>query len=329
MINWLTKKNISKKIIMLSLANIISFNAASENSNQISSNKDLTLKRTVNITQPQVIAENIKKPIKKENKKDKTTIFSNKLSIKTLLKEQIPIITNSQINWNINVINGTGYNNLNAKFDLYIKKSPKKNNLTRKLSYWEAGLFKEDSLSDLKTGYEFDLMPEGFSDPKKNTFRYWNKLRLGGHLIYETNTNKPIKIKKTLDFIDAEITFKYLHVPQKLRGDQTLLKRKGYLSTFLGIRTNHDKHISIGVKPSGKTWIRATYQDKHYMGSTIKKAIGLDVEILTNENGYRKSFTNLTKDYYKGFSFIIGGKYDFISKSPYLNIGVKLVTRNH
>ena len=329
MINQLTK-NISKKIILLSLANIISFNATSQESNQIYSDKDLTIETIVNKTELQLIADNTIKPTENKNKTEhEITKYLTKPKNKQIVQKQRHTITTSQIDWSRSVINGAGCKYPNAEFDLYMKRARQKDNTGPKLSYWRTGLFKLDSLEGLKTGYEFDLMAEMFEKSKGNTFRHWNRFRMGIYAIAQTNAYKPTEIENVLDVIDAEITLRYLHIPRKLRGDQTLSKRKGYVDLSFGIRTNFDKTITAGIKPFGATWIRATYQDKHYNRSTINKFIGLDVEILTNKNGYQRSLTKFTKDYYKGISFIIGGKYDFVSKSPYLNVGVRFVTRNH
>lgn len=345
MINWLNKKNISKKILMLSLANIISFNAFSQEPNQISSNKnfnDAPIETIINQTQSELLADNTITSTKKETKKQKTkqeelkqekeqkiTTYSKQLLNKKIIEPGRHIITNSQIDWSKSVINKEGCKYPNAEFDLYMKRAKQKDNSGPKLSYWRTGIFKLDSLSGLKTGYDFDLMAEHFDKSKGNTFRHWNRFRMGMYAIAESNTYHPTKIENVFDLIDGELTIKYLHIPQKLRGDQTLSKRKGYVEASFGIRTNFDKNINVGIKPFGATWMRATYEDKHYNRSTIHKSAGVDVEILTNKNGYKKGLTKYTKDYYKGISFMVGAKYDFVTKSPYLNVGVRLVTRNH
>lgn len=330
MINFLTKKNLSQKIIIFSLANIISFSAVSQEANKNFLNKNLNLETIVKKEKFQLMPESTVSLTKKENKtKIEVISYFGKLMSRSSIEKQTHVITTSEIDWN-RVLGGRARGEyLNVKFDLYMKRSKKKHNLGGKLSYWRTGLFKLDSLSGFETGYEFDLIPEGSEEAKQNTFRYWNRLRMGTYIIAQTNISNSKKTEDVLDMVDAEMTIWYLHIPQKLRGDQTLSKRRGYVSAFLGIKTNHDKVISLGIKPSGRAWIRAKYQDKHYNNSTIYKSIGLDVEILTNKNGYKQSLTNLTKDYYKGFSFIIGGRYNFVNNNPYINLGLRFATRNH
>ena len=239
------------------------------------------------------------------------------------------IRTNSQIDWSRSVIDGSGSVYPDIQFDIYMKRALQKDYSGPKLAYWRSGIFKTDSIVGIRFGYDFDLMAEMFEKSNGNTFRHWNRFRMGFHFILKNNVYHPLIINDAFDIIDAELTVSYLHIPSHMRGDQTLSRRRGYIEMFFSLRSSFDKNAYIGVKPFGAMWLRATYQDVHYLRVANHRFVGLDIEILTNKNGYKNGMTKLTKDYYKGFSFVVGGKYDMITKSPYINLGIRVYTRNH
>ena len=152
---------------------------------------------------------------------------------------------------------------------------------------------------------------------------------MGVYFIVNNSIFNPFVVDDVFGLIDAELTITYLHIPQKLRGDQTLKKRRGYVEMFFSVRATFDRKAYFAVKPWGNIWLRATYNDKYYGRSLSNRFFGLDVEVLVNQNGYNQGTTKLTKDNYKGFSFIVGGKYDLITGGPYINLGVRFQTRNH
>lgn len=236
--------------------------------------------------------------------------------------------TDSRVDWDINVLD----KNIlypDAYFDLYMKRARVKDNTGTKKSYWKSGIFKRDSLIGIKAGYDFDLMSEYFEKSKGNTFRHWNRFRMGFYLIVNNSMSSPFVVEDPLLLVDAELTLSYLHIPQKLRGDQTLSKRKGYVEIFFSIRSSFDKYAYIGVKPWGRIWLKAVYKENRYARTITNRMLGLDIEILTNSNGYKNGTTRLTKDYYKGISFIVGSKFDLVTNAPYINLGIRLQTRNH
>ena len=238
------------------------------------------------------------------------------------------IRTDSKLDWDMNVFD-PNISYPDASFDLYMKRAELKDNTGPKLSYWRTGVFERDSLAGIITGYDFDLMAEHFEKSKGNTFRHWNRFRMGIYFIINNYTDNLFYTDDPLSLFDAELTVNYLYIPQKMRGDQTLKRRKGYVEVFFSMRSTFDRKAYFAVKPWGAIWLKATYNDQYYGRSLSPRFFGLAVEVLTNSHGYNNGLTKLTKDYYKGFSFIVGTKYDLITASPYINLGIRLQTRNH
>ena len=247
----------------------------------------------------------------------------------SILYGQDHLRTDSKIEKDFNFMDNNGMSLYpNGYISIFMKKARTQDH-TEKLSYWRTNVFKNDSILGLNFGYDFDLMSEYFEHSKGNTFRYWNRFRMGIFFGVTNSAKYPLRIVHIWDILDGEITMNYLHIPHKLRGDQTLLKRRGYFEVQFSIRSNFDINSHIAYKPFGYLWLKLTYNNHYYVNSLVNNAIGLEAEVLINKRGYRDCTTSLTKDYYKGMSFIVGTSYDFATKSQYINVGVRLQTRNH
>ncbi len=213
--------------------------------------------------------------------------------------------------------------------DIFLKRKWTNEN-KEKLSYSVFGIFKRDSTMGFKIGYDFDLMSEHFEKSKGNTFRHWNRFRARIDLVLNDNPNHFHFEEDILYLFDTELSLYYLHIPNTLRGDQTLSHRRGYLEMRAYFRAaSFDNYLQVRFKPFGNTWIKAFYDSRQAGKIVLRRYLGLDFEIQTNPKGYKRGTTTLSKDIYKGFSFVFGAKFDLIQKNPYAYIGICLGLRNH
>ena len=244
------------------------------------------------------------------------------------LFSQTHIRTDSKVEEIVDILNPKDFYT-DFHTDIYLKRKWTNEN-KEKLSYSVFGMFKRDSTMGFKIGYDFDLMSEHFEKQKSNTFRHWNRFRARIDLILNDNTNHFHFEEDILYLFDTELSLYYLHIPQTLRGDQTLARRGGYVELKFAFRAaSFDNYGHIRFKPWGNTWIKGFYDSRQQGKIVLRRFVGLDCEIQANSKGYRKGKTTLSKDIYKGFSFVFGGKFDLIKKNPYAYIGICLGLRNH
>jgi len=214
--------------------------------------------------------------------------------------------------------------------DFFLKRRLTKDQ-REKLSYNTFGVFKRDSTIGFKIGYDFDLISENFEKSRGNSFRYWNHLRARFDFIINDKVDHFQFEEYILDLFDAEMSLSYLHIPRNLRGDQKLIHRRGYFEFKVSMKgISFDTYSHVRFKPHGNIWIRIFHDSRHYARPVVHRFIGLDCELEFNEKGYRQSTkSSITKDVYKGFSFVIGGKFDLVTMSPYAHFGIRLQMRNH
>lgn len=245
-----------------------------------------------------------------------------------LLQSQIHIKTDSKVEGNINILNTQDFYT-NFHNDIYLK-SKLNGDRREKVSYYVLGIFKRDTSMGCNIGYDFDLMPEYFEKSGGNTFRHWNRIRARIDVILNDKTGHFQFEEYIIDLFDAQVSLSYLNIPQTLRGDQKLTHRKGYFEFLFSMRAmTFDTYAHLRFKPWGNTWIKMFHDSRHNMKDLMRRFIGLDFELETNPKGYQKGTTKLTKDIYKGFSFIFGGKFDLVQMNPYAYIGIHLGLRNH
>ena len=246
-----------------------------------------------------------------------------------ILYGQANLRTDTKIEKNFNLICSNKFESYpNGYVNIFMKKSIA-SKYRERLSYWRTNIFKTDSLVGINFGYYFDLMPDPFKRSKYNTFRYWNRLRMGFFFGLTNNANGPFNSINIWNLLDGEITIDYLHIHHFLRGDQSLSKRRGYIKVHFSIKSSFDIDSYIAYKPIGYLWVKALYSNHYYGNTMVNSAIGIELEVLINPRGYKDCHTSLTKDYYKGVSFIVSSSYDLISNYQLINFGIRLQTRNH
>lgn len=187
-------------------------------------------------------------------------------------------------------------------------------------------IYKLDSIVGAKVcGIDMDLMSEKFDTRKANSFRHWNKIRIGFSVIMERNIYfPPLPLEKTYGYLNGEGYLNYLHIPQKSRGDRATKSHRG--SIMLSISATPTRRILgyVKYKPFGNVWIGASFKQRF----PIPK-LGLFTEIELNKRGYDKTKTESSKDLYRGFTIFGGPDYDIKNKNYSFSLGIKYEGRNH
>lgn len=181
-------------------------------------------------------------------------------------------------------------------------------------------------------GVDIDMMSENFERSKPNTFRYWNKIRMGFKLLIETDPGYPDL--PLLYYLNAEFYGSYLHLPHSARGDQTTRARKGSFMMFMLITpgsfsdffvTNAStKFLGYMKYNVGSAWIKAYVRQ----GGSITFT-GLHAEWEMNPKGYSKNRVESSKDTYRGITLFGGPEYQLQTNRISINFGILLTTENH
>jgi len=187
-------------------------------------------------------------------------------------------------------------------------------------------IYKKDSLLGiLLYGIDIDMMSDKFEKSKGNSFRYWNKIRMGFGLMLERNPyNPPFPIETAYNYINAEIYLSYLHLPRSSRGDRNTKSRRGSFALFLLATPSKRFEGYLKFKPFGRAWIKPYFKQEYSI-----KHIGICTEIELNQRGYDKTKSESSKDIYKGFTIFCGPEYNLDSKNIYFYAGIKYDGRNH
>jgi len=187
-------------------------------------------------------------------------------------------------------------------------------------------IYKTDSLFGILVyGIDIDMMSDRFEKNKGNTFRYWNKIRMGFGLMFEKNPyNPPFPIETAYNYINAEIYLNYLHLPHSARGDRTTKSRRGSFMIFLLATPSKRFEGYLKIKPFGRVWIKPYFKQEYSI-----KHISICTEIELNQIGYNKTKAESSKDLYRGFTISCGPEYNLNSKNIYFYLGIKYEGRNH
>lgn len=188
-------------------------------------------------------------------------------------------------------------------------------------------IFKRDEVLGIcPYGMDIDILSEKFEKNRANTFRYWNKIRMGYKFIFETDLNDTNQ--SFINFLKGEVYMSFLHLPRSARGDQTTKARKGSFMIF-GSVTPMQRVYAYMKFNVGYAWIKPYYsQDQSFLSGWEYKA-GLNVEVEVNKNGYDHSIVQSSRDVYRGLTVFGGPEYNIELKRIFLNIGVSVTTENH
>ena len=195
-----------------------------------------------------------------------------------------------------------------------------------KTVYNFCSIYKLDSIVGIKIyGMDVDLMSEKFDTRKSNSFRYWNKIRVGFVLIMERNIYfPPLPPEKIYGYLNGEAYFSYLHIPHQSRGDRATKSRRGSIALFLSATPTRKILAYAKFKPFGNVWIGASFKQRF----PIPK-ICIFTEIELNQKGFDKTKVESSKDLYRGFTIFCGPEYNLTNKSYSFSLGIKYEGRNH
>jgi len=181
-------------------------------------------------------------------------------------------------------------------------------------------------------GLDIDMMSENFERSKPNTFRYWNKIRMGFKLLVETNPG--YKNLPLIGYLNAEFYGSYLHLPHSARGDQTTKERKGSFMLFLlttpssftqFFETNSlTKFLGYMKYNAGSVWIKAYWRQGQTVGYT-----GMQAEWEINPKGYGGNKVESSKDTYRGITLFGGLEYQVQPNRISMTLGVYITSENH
>ena len=198
-------------------------------------------------------------------------------------------------------------------------------------------IFKRDSIIGVRVyGIDVDMMTDVFEKQGANSFRYWNKLRMGFTLILQKNPKLPdYPSDQFYNYINGEMYLSYLHLLRGARGDRMTKSRRGSFMAFFLITPTFriDIHCKINL---GSVWMKGYYNqeygniwEKEYWSSINRPRVGLCAEWETNPRGYDKTKVHSSKDLYRGFTLVFGPEYDLHTKEISLRVGMKWDLRNH
>ena len=208
---------------------------------------------------------------------------------------------------------------------IYWRKCYDRTNL-EKTVYNFHSLYKRNSMIGARIyGIDFDLMAAPFDKKAANTFRYWNKLRMGFALIVEADPYaQQYPLEEVYRYLNGEMYISYLHLPQSARGDHTIKYRKGSFMFFGLITPSWLIDTYFKVKPIGNTWLKYYYRQEYHL-----QQAGICAEVEVNKHGYDHISVGSSKDFYHGFTFICGPEFNFETQKISLHLGIKLDLRNH
>jgi hypothetical protein len=189
-------------------------------------------------------------------------------------------------------------------------------------------IFKRNSIIGARLyGIDIDLMAENFEKPKANTFRYWNKLRLGFDLIVSGDLNiKPYPLEEFYGYLDGEMYIRFLHLPHSARGDNRTKYRKGSVEIFCLVTPYQRVNGYFKFKPIGSTWLKFYYRQENKFAPAH---VGILAEVETNPKGYGHVLVGSSKDSYRGITLCGGPDFNFKTNEISLYLGIKLDLRNH
>ena len=198
-------------------------------------------------------------------------------------------------------------------------------------------IFKRDSMIGVRLyGIDIDMMSDVFEKNSANTFRYWNKLRLGVTLILQKNPKLPeYPFDQFYNYFNGEIYLNYLHLSQHARGDRMTKSRKGSFMMFFLITPTFrmDVHCKINL---GGVWMKGYYHQeygniwvKEYWNTISRPRVGLCAEWEINPRGYDKTKVHSSKDLYRGLTLVFGPEYDLHTSKISIRLGMKWDLRNH
>ncbi|MBU0627446.1 hypothetical protein KKH82_08840, partial [Patescibacteria group bacterium] len=171
-------------------------------------------------------------------------------------------------------------------------------------------------------GKEIDLMNENFEKSKGNTFRYWNKIRMGMKILVEESAYERAT-EELWYYLDGEVYLSYLHLPRTARGDQTTRVRKG--SFMISVLATPSRRFLGYMKYNvGSTWIKTYYRQENYISY-----VGIYIEIEINKKGYNRSLVASSRDIYRGITLFGGPEYNLTQSQISLNLGISITTENH
>ena len=213
----------------------------------------------------------------------------------------------------------------------FYRKQCNRDNL-EKTVYNIFSVYKRDSVVGVcPYGVDVDLMSEHFEKNSGNTFRYWNKMRMGCKFLVETNPKYSLPI---WSYFNLEIYGSYLHLPHNARGDQTTKARKGSFMLFLMttpgsftqlFQTNSSTKFLGYVKCNvSSVWIKAYFRQGQTVGYT-----GIQAEWETNPKGYSGNKVESSKDTYRGITLFGGPEYQIQLHRISMTLGIIITSRNH
>ena len=134
---------------------------------------------------------------------------------------------------------------------------------------------RDDIIGFCPFGIDVDIMGEHFEKSKGNTFRYWNKIRMGLKFSLEKNFTDSEDL--LINYLSPEVYFSYLHLPFCARGDLTTKARKGSFMFFI-LASPLKKYLAYIKFNVGSTWIKPYFKQEDI---TFKKMVS-DALILLN-----------------------------------------------
>lgn len=195
-----------------------------------------------------------------------------------------------------------------------------------KTAYHSFSVYKLDSVWGIGIyGLDIDMMSEKFDKRRANSFRYWNKMRMGFSLMLEANPRYfPLPMEEAYNYINGELYFSYLHLPRLSRGDRMTKSRRGSFMIFLSATPSQRFEGYLKFKPLGRIWIKSYFKQEYSI-----RRIGLCAEVELNQRGFDKTKTESSKDLYRGFIIWGGPEYNLNTGSVSFYLGIKYEGRNH
>ncbi len=244
---------------------------------------------------------------------------------------QILIRTNSYIDLSA-ISSGTDLKNVkygervNIEESIYYRNRYSKEGKERTV-YTIFTIYKKNSYIGIcPYGIDFDLMSEHFQKNKANTFRYWNKIRMGFKMLVEKNLND--RNEKVYDYFIPEAYFSFLHLPHSARGDLTTKARKGSFMFYFMIAPT--KRALFCIKQNiGSVWIKPYFKQESIFFNQMENSSGINMEFEISHNGYNHSIVQSSRDIYRGIMLFGGPEYNFSLNRIFLNIGFLITTENH
>lgn len=244
---------------------------------------------------------------------------------------QLLLRTNTSFDFSAVIFNSDSRNlsyleKINAEESVFYRKRFNKQSKEKTVYNIFSVYYKNTTIGFCPFGIDADLMSEHFNRNKANTFRYWNKIRMGLKFLFEKNINDPNEM--ILNYIIPELYFSYLHVPHLARGDLTTKARKG--SLFIFVMTTPTKRSLTYFKFNvGSAWIMPYFKQESIVYNNMENSAGLNIEFEINRNGYNHSKVESSKDIYRGITIKGGPEYNLSAGEIIFNLGISVTTENH